>query len=168
MYQNYSGTAKDVDSMMIRIEDLPPKTQWQKFIERYSEEKMIGFDVDESKGLVIYTDPTTRICENDERYYFAMKDTLLIPTRDTCKYYRIRKFEEVLGKKAYQGKKYLILACSSEISMYNLYTNNVIANFISSFSIPSQSISEYDGFYRFHVRKNIFENELKELYKPEE
>ena len=160
MYRNYSGTAEDVDSMMIRIEDLPLKTRWQQFIDRYSEEKMIGFDVDESKGLLIYTDPTTRIYENDERYYFVMKDTLLIPTRDTCIYYRSRKFEEVLGKKEYQGEKYLVLASSSEISIYNLYTNNLIANCVCSFSIPPQSVPEYDGSYRFHVRKNIFENEL--------
>ena len=61
---------------------------------------------------------------------------------------------------ALKGKRkgqYSISINANEISIYNLYTNNLIENFVSAFSIPATSVPMDDSYYEFNVKKEIFE-----------
>jgi hypothetical protein len=69
-------------------------------------------------------------------------------------------YEEIFGDKKYNGEKYLMIANESEISIYNLFTNNLIANYVMSFAVPQQSVPQKDGYFRFKVKKDLFDSEL--------
>ena len=46
---------------------------------------------------------------------------------------------------------------NSEIAVYNLYTNNLIANYVSGFTIDMKPVPKEDGFYKFQFRKYLIE-----------
>ncbi|MGB2990919.1 MAG: hypothetical protein WBC98_13275, partial [Candidatus Zixiibacteriota bacterium] len=92
---------------------------------------------------------------------------LLIGADANWREYQSKKFHGVFGNREYQGEKYLILANGSEISIYNLFTNNLIANYVSSFSDTHSPVPSENGLYYFTARKYIFDAELKSILMDE-
>ena len=79
--------------------------------------------------------------------------------------YKSKKFIEFFKDHEYQGEKYLIIANSDEVAIYNLFTNNLIADFVSSFSIPMKLIPKKDDFFEFYTLKSLFDKPLTEILK---
>ena len=165
LYIKYSGTYEDVSQMNIVQDDLPTLERWQEFLNEFKENKTIGFDYNCPQVFQILHDTKAEILENCDRYYFSIKDTLIISSGDEQKRYKSRKFEEIFPNKRYNGEKYLIMASNDEISVYNLYTNCLIANFVSAFSEPVEIVPLHDGFYKFSVPKRIFDEEFRDIFK---
>jgi hypothetical protein len=63
--------------------------------------------------------------------------------------------------KKYNNEKYLITANENEIAVYNLFTNNLLANFVSSFSVPYKPANNQNGYYKFSIIKDVFDENLK-------
>ncbi|NQU68349.1 MAG: hypothetical protein HQ510_10435 [Candidatus Marinimicrobia bacterium] len=128
LYQKYSGSAKDVDGFLIAPEDLPESLKWQHFLQK-SELSSITFDVPDREITSITDDDFAKIGEDSTRYYFEVKDTLLIKCGKADKNYRSLKFNENFPSRLYAGETYLILVNETELSVYNLFTNNLIDSF---------------------------------------
>ena len=91
----------------------------------------------------------------------------MIGADTSCGEYQSKKFSDVFGNREYRGEKYLILADSNEISVCNLLTNNLIANYVSSFSGSHSPVPSENGLYYFSVRKYVFDAELKSILMDE-
>lgn len=163
LYGKYSGTANEVEGMKIDESELPERAAWHEFIGVYSQKKAIDFENSQTQTQLIYDGASARIFEDLRSYYFNLRDTLLIGADTKRHEYHSKKFYGVFGNRKYQGEKYLILANASEISIYNLFTNNLIANYVSSFSDTHSPVPSENGLYYFTVRKYIFNAELKSI-----
>ncbi len=69
--------------------------------------------------------------------------------------YESQKFFELFGARKYKGEKYALIAGPQEIQVYNLYTDNLIANLVCSFRTGLESVPYEDGYYRFEIRKSV-------------
>ena len=58
------------------------------------------------------------------------------------------------------SEKYLIIANQNEISIYNIYSNNLIGKYVASFSVPVKSVLMKNDFFEIAVKKELFDEEL--------
>ena len=101
------------------------------------------------------------ISETEEFYHFQTKSNeLLLSEIEYDKKYRSKQFNLLFPEKKYNGAKYLILIEEEEINIYNLYTNNLIACYVSAFSSPQLSVPHKDGWFTFAVGKSAFNENL--------
>jgi len=164
LYKGFSGSSSEVNTMIINENILPAKTEWYTYINSQLCSNSIDFKNPEMSTILIFKNESTEVSMSKGRYFFKLKDILFIKT-DTCnKDYHSKKFSEIFPEKKYNNEKYLISININEISIYNLFTNNLIGNLVSSFTIPYEQIPEKDGYFSFCVKKSIFDEELKEDY----
>ena len=159
LYQKYSGNRARVEQMKISNADLPSRSDWQKFIHKL-EFSAIQLDQFNENAVLIYKNENGRIYSDKQFYHFEMKDTLLIGSDSIDTNYRSNKFQELFPLKKYNGEKYAILVNASEISIYNLYNNNLVDVFIAAFSTDQKSVPQQNGFFRFSVIKDLFEDDI--------
>jgi hypothetical protein len=163
LYLEYSGSADEVEKMTIDEKELPETVAWHEFIDDYSQRKAVDFADSEIQAQLIYDGASARVFEDSLSYYFNLRDTLLIGADTSFREYQSRKFHDVFKTREYQGEKYLILADSNEISIYNLFTNNVVANYVSAFSDSHSPVPCENGWYHFRVSKCVFGAELRNV-----
>lgn len=163
IYQKYSGSAQEINTKIISQKELPEFSSWQDFI-KSSKFSSISFEKPENKLSLVFKNNSVSIYEDSEKYYFELQDTLLIKTDENLTKYKSKKFYEIFQDREYNGEKYIILVNDSEISIYNLFTNNLIESFASSFSLEFSSIPNDNGIFKFSISKNIFDANLKDGY----
>ena len=167
LYLEYSGTADEVEKMEIDEKKSPEAVAWHEFIDHFSQRKAVDFEDSEIQAKLLQDGSSARVFEDSLSYYFDLRDTLLIGADTSFREYRSRKFHDVFKTREYQGEKYLILADSNEISIYNLFTNNLIANYVSAFSDRHSPVPCENGWYRFRVSKCVFGAELRDILMDE-
>ena len=160
LYKKYSGTSDEVEKIKIKTNELPSSEEWNKFMDKSRLESIELWETENAKILVNECE-AAQISEDSDKYYFAIKDTLLIKTNEFYPEYKSKKISEITKNRKYNSEKYLITANENEIAVYNLFTNNLIANFVSSFSVPFNPVNIQNGYYKFNVAKNIFDENLK-------
>ena len=97
------------------------------------------------------------VYENQKEYICRIKDTLLISTPTTIPNFRSKIFSQHFPNRKYNSEKYLIIANQNEISVYNLFSNNLIGKYIASFLIPPKTVPYKEGFYEFVINKDLFD-----------
>lgn len=163
LYKKYSAS-KDLNIIEnIDKNDLPVGENWNLFVDSLVDKNPIKIvDKVDLKNLTLITkNENCEIFGGVNEYFFRVKDTLLISTSDKIPNYKSRLFAEHLPQRKYNSEKYLIIANRNEISIYNLYSNNLIGKYVSSFSIPPKAINKNDGFYEFVIKKDMFDQEIK-------
>ena len=163
LYRKYSGSAEEVNQMVISETDLPAPKNWNNFIVQYMDDSDISLDRNYPDAYFVFENEKVYIAEKNDRYYFKMKDTLLISGSHHPSNFMSKKFYEIFPAGKYRGEKYLILANINEISIYNLFTGNLIANFVSAFSIPARTVPLENGYFTFSVAKSIFDEDFKNI-----
>ncbi len=151
LYRSYSGHEKSVDSMVISENILPLENELKKFLS------------DSLRFASITLDKGNNQYWQQSNYTIKMKDALFLTPQSRLLDYRSKKFYEIFPGKRYQGEKYIIICSKNEISIYNLYTNNLIANYISAFSTTTIQSASTEGWYIFSVSKTIFDEPLENL-----
>ena len=112
------------------------------------------------ENMIIKKD-NIKIGETEEFYYFHTKASkLFFSDNENDKKHRSKQYNTLFPEKEYKGDKYLILINEEEINIYNLYTNNLIACYVSAFSPSQVSVPQRNGWFSFTVRKSIFNNNL--------
>ena len=165
LYKKYSASL-DLNLIdKISINELPDEIEWEKFVDSlidknpvrvFEEKDYSGFDlITKQNGFEVY--------ENEIEYLFRVKDTLLIISGEKIFDYQSKIFKLIFPSRNYDSEKYLIIANSNEVSVYNLFSNNLIGKYVASFSIPPKALTNNNGFYEFVVRKDLFDEELLEL-----
>ncbi|MFZ0453445.1 MAG: hypothetical protein WAM24_06800, partial [Ignavibacteriaceae bacterium] len=165
LYKKYSGTETKIEKLKIIPDDLPPAEEWGHYLKNYSDSNSIKTGIPVSKtfkeiGKVknIFT-----ISENQSYYLFLIKDTLLLSPAETMNNYRSKLFHELLPDKIYNGEEYAVIADSNEISVYNFYSNNLIAKYVRSFTWLNKKVPHINNLYQFLIEKNIFDKPLNEM-----
>lgn len=162
LYKKYSAS-KDL-SLIDAIDkiELRSEENWNLFVDSLADKNSIKVkDRADLKDLTLITkNENCEIYDGENEYFFRVKDTLLIGTSDKIPNYQSKLFAEHLPQRKYNSEKYLIIANRNEISVYNLYSNNLIGKYVASFSIPPKAINENDGFYEFVIKKDLFDEKL--------
>ncbi|MDA3812958.1 MAG: hypothetical protein PF570_01770, partial [Candidatus Cloacimonetes bacterium] len=158
LFRKYNSN--DSVSKSINPKDLPPEEEWKYFINNYITMKNIQFP-EKLMGNNNISKDNLIISETEEFYCFQTKlDKILFSESKYDRQYRSKQYNLLFPEKEYSGEKYLILISEEEINIYNLYTNNLIAGYVSAFSSSHLSVPQKDGWFTFTVRKNIFSDNL--------
>jgi hypothetical protein len=163
LYRNCSGTAGEVSGMVIDDNDLPAPERWQAFLDSYIQYDKIRLGEVPLQKKLIFQGQAGSIYRAGDSYFFHVKEAVLIGPQNAPRGYRSARFDQLLPKGTYHGEKYLVTANSSEVGVYNLWTNNLTANFVCGFSLEVESVPEQDGFFEFYVRESAFDEPLEEL-----
>lgn len=163
LYRAHSGSAGDNVTVQIASNELPDDSRWQLYIRTSSQNQLITLDSISNHDRVIFEDQFSRVSEDSMQYHFLLFDSLLLPSTITFPTFRSREFSELFPGKIYHGEKYLIRATHEEISVYNLLTNNLIANYVESFTIPPLSVPQSGNRYSFSIKKNVFDEPIGSL-----
>ena len=162
MYRALSGTAQQVDDMNMSPDELPEQAHWQTFLDGFAKSPVIRFEQPGENSNLIFQDHSSIIRADSDRYYFQIRDTLLVPSKSTFEGYQSIKFDEIMPGQ-YNQEKYLIIAGPEEISVYNLYSNNLVASYALAFSIPPVPVPQEDGYFLFSIDKGCFDEPLEDL-----
>ena len=157
LYEKYNSN--DSFSKSINPKDLPPDKEWKYFINNYLTMKNIQFPEKLMGNNNINMDNLI-ISETEEFYHFQTKTNIILFERKFDRYYRSKQYNVLFPKMEYKGGKYLILIEEEEINIYNLYTNNLIACYVSAFSSSHLPVPQRNGWFTFTVRKSIFNDNL--------
>jgi hypothetical protein len=89
-------------------------------------------------------------------------DKLLISTLDngtfTFNNGEAKKWDTPLFSTLKQNQIYTAIRINdNEIAIYNLLTNNLMANYVSGFTTDMKRVQKENGFYEFSIRKDIFD-----------
>jgi hypothetical protein len=139
---------------------LPSEINWKYFVNKYSnnEEIMVNFSNDDYQTLI--EDSLFVIKGNNEYYLFETKGNILISDGLDLDNYVSTTFSEFNPHSIYDGEKYLIHVNESEVAVYNLYTNNLIANYVSGFTLDMKPVPKENDIFKYCVRKNIFNEQI--------
>ncbi|MEJ2616474.1 MAG: hypothetical protein P8Z35_16075, partial [Ignavibacteriaceae bacterium] len=165
LYKKYSGNEPDIEQLKINPNDLPAKEKWDKYVELYKNYNSIKLSIlgnnnyKEIKSLKNHY----MISENSDYYLFRMKDTLLIGSAQNSNKYQSKLFHEIFPYKKYKNVEYAIIADSNEVSVYNFYSNNLIAKYVRSFSASSKKVPQFNNYYQFLIKKDLFEKPITGL-----
>ena len=161
LYRKYSSN--NPVTISIDSKDLPHDEEWQIFINNYKTMTNIQFPEKFTENMIIKKDDI-RIGETEEFYYFHTKAIkLLFSENENDKKHKSKQYNILFTEEEYRGEKYLILINKEEINVYNLYTNNLIACYVSAFSPSHLSVPNKNGWFSFAVRKSIFNKNLFEM-----
>lgn len=162
LYRKYSGTSEKVLFEIINEEDLLSNDKWNLFIDSLSSQNPVKTKVDLNVlGYKLITKQNDfEVYKNEAEYFFRIKDTLLISAPTIISNFKSKIFSQHFPSREYKSEKYLIIANQNEISVYNLFSNNLIGKYVASFSLPPMAVPYKDGFYEFVIYKYLFDDEF--------
>ncbi len=165
LYRKYSGSSEKVLSEKINENDLLSDDKWNLFIDSLSSQNpiMINTELFVSDYKLITKQNDFEVYENEKEYLFKIRDTLLISTPTILSNFKSKIFSQHFPNRKYNSEKYLIIANQNEISVYNLFTNNLIGKYVASFSLPPKTVPYKDGFYEFVIKKDLFDEDFIKL-----
>ncbi len=165
LYKKYSASNDLSRIETIDKTNLPSEQDWNLFVDFLLKTNpvKIAENIDMNNFKPLIKKGNFEIYNNNEVYFFRIKDTLLISSADKLSDYQSKLFYLHFPKRLYQSEKYLIIVNQNEISVYNLYSNNLIGKYAASFSIPSKSVTMQNDFYEFLIRNDLFDEDLKHI-----
>ncbi len=159
LYRKYSGSSAAFDKMIIDTTDLPERSTWLQYVAARLRQPDI-IPANEIMPQSVRLD-AFQISVAGEYYRFETKGPILINGSPDRIGHPGKKFNELFPGKKYDGEKYAIIASADEVSVYNLFTDNLIAKYVKCFTLNQQSVPESGGCFRFLVKKSVFDAEDK-------
>ena len=157
LYLKYS--LMDISGLVIKQDELPSELDWDDYVKNFTNDQLVRVDFPKENFRTLAEDSSYSLKENDTSYLFEIKNDILISISCEEKGYISKKFNELYPDKLYNREKYLVRVNDSEVAVYNLFTNNLIANYVSGFSVDMKPVPKENGFYKFAVQKKIFDEE---------
>jgi hypothetical protein len=162
LYRKYSGSIDELSASVIDPALLPSADKWIAFVSEYSA-AAITPGITANNAEVIYNNDSLIIAKDKTNLYVKSKGNIIISGSTNIHGYTSKLFKEEVPGKMYNGEKYFIKVSKSEVSLYNLYTNNLIANYAMGFSSDMKPVPENDGYYLFTLPVNLFREETSGL-----
>lgn len=147
----------------ISTSDLPPEEEWLKFLDQNPDNEEIKLNFNKNDFEKLIENPSFTISQQDDYYLFETKGSLLLSASDKDENYQSKIFNELFPNNKYEGEKYLLRVNDTEIAVYNLYTNNLIANYASGFTVDMRPVPKENGYYEFLLRRELFDEYLSDL-----
>ncbi|UCH64359.1 MAG: hypothetical protein JSW63_06890 [Ignavibacterium sp.] len=154
-YLEYS--ADNINGMVISLDDLVPDNQWRKFISECGTYEQIKIGIEDEGFISLNENSSYLLKENQESYLIKTSGNLLISISEVESNYISKIYNEFYPKKKYKGEKYFIRVGDNEVAIYNLFTNNLLANYTTGFTLDGNMVSKEKGYYTFIVEKSLFD-----------
>jgi hypothetical protein len=167
LYRMHSGSFGDQQTLHIASSELPDTSAWMSYIRDSSESGPIVLDTSSFDSPVIFGGSTWQIREDSERYYFRISDMAVLPGKEMYPNYVSKAFRDAVPDRVYKGEEYMVKATADDISVYNLFTNNLIASYAASFTVPPRKVPQIGGRYCFSIRKSVFEDAISRSRSPD-
>ncbi len=119
--------------MKISKNDLPPGEKRGRFYKMYETKPAVSLEVNLS-GREAEINKDYHIFEGDEYYTFCMKKALLIKGDFLAAGYESKKFDELFPGVGYNGERFAVTNLNGELSLYDLFTNELTAKYSPGFS----------------------------------
>lgn len=161
LYRSLSGSEEFVDNIGLDSIRFPSQVRFKEFLDTYKYLGGISFEEKGSPGRVIYEDAEGKIYDSGKFYLVKLKGSMVLSPQEKPENYKSRKFQEIFPKAGYKGEKYLITSNAKEVSVYNLYTNNLIASYSAGFSLSQKDVTFKDGYFQFYINKEVFDEDLQ-------
>ena len=156
LYRKYSTGAATIANMIIDSLDLPSATEWAQYVAAYQKEP----DISLPKDIAFSNQPPSgnyRITDAGRSCLIELKDTVLLKIDTGRTSAASKQFGELFPGRNYMGEKYAIIPSTDEISIYNLYTGNLIAKYVSAFTAEQKHVPKVNFYYCFFVKKTVFD-----------
>jgi hypothetical protein len=161
LYERFSGENSQAD---IPENILPPVERWEAHLQSFAGSQQIQVQpIEEATCNPIFMDALAEICQGTAGVHFKIEGVVLFSEAQAPKNYHSSIFKELFPTEHYRGEKYAITANENEISVYNLYTNDLLAKYVPSMSVQKSLIVLKDGRYVFSVNKNVFDEDIRGL-----
>lgn len=162
LYKKYSGDNDKINQQKINLSELPSDLSWQKYLEEHSKFNAIRVAEFEEKKFrqIIIEAENLVIKENKNEYLIKLKSSFEIVSNKNFENYKSKLFYELFPTRQYQNQKYIISANTDEVSVYNLYSNLLIAKYVKGFSTKNESVKNENGFFVFTIKKTVFDEAL--------
>jgi hypothetical protein len=167
LYRNHSSTHGTIDGQIIDHKALPPDSLWNRYLADMTSSVVNLMDTLPARLTLLTDDKEVNISEDSERYYFQLSHGVALRGTERFPGYKSRAFKEALPANTYSGEKYLILATADDISVYNLFTNTLIASYSAGFSQSLKKVPKAAGRYSFWVSKRIFDEPLDRVIRAQ-
>jgi hypothetical protein len=163
LYRKYSGTENFTSGIKVNSLMLPPIGNFEKFADSMNSSGLMAIDVHDKNGKIISEGPFYSIRKTEDSYLISVRKNILLTPAVKSDEYISKKFSEVFPGVEYKGEKYLITAAAREVNIYNLYTNILIASYTAGFSLENKEVPAEKGFFKFMIRKEVFDENLESL-----
>ena len=163
LYKKYSCGVSKINQLKIDSGELPGDTEWLEYVHKKGETGSIrvsGIEETDFPTLIVKAEDYS-IHENKDEYLFMIKDNMEIFSETTCLSYESKLFKQLFPGKDYKIQMYLLAADSNEVSVYNLFTNNLIAKYVTAFTMGNEPVNQKGGLYIFTVQKRVFDEPIK-------
>jgi hypothetical protein len=155
MYRRHSGEAGSHGVLHIEQDEVPEDSLWASYLRGPASRNAIRPDSIPDRARVIFEDSTLTIADDGDDFIVMVRDAVAHGGAERYAGYSSMKFREELPGRSWSGEKYLIRASAAEISVYNLFTNNLIASYVAAFSLPPVSVPMIGGTNSFRISKTI-------------
>lgn len=165
LYIKYSSDAVGISQMQIDLNELPINTDWEKYVTEIQNERLINIsEIDENKfASELIENENIIVYENKTEYLIKLKNSIGLKQKNNHYNYNSKLFSELFPSDKYQNEKYIILSNSEEVSIYNLFTNNLLAKYVRGFSTDNKSVQQKSGYHIFSIKKNLFDESLESM-----
>jgi hypothetical protein len=161
LYEKYSANNPRGE---VPADILPAEERWDSYLQSYRgvQPIVVGSTIITTCDTIL-ADMRAQICRSEDLIHFKINSAVLFGEERPPQYYQSTIFKELLPGVLYQGEKYLVTGGENEISIYNLYTNDLTAKYVPTMSVRQSPIQIEDGYCVFSLEKSVFEEDLREL-----
>ncbi len=154
LYRTSGASRYNLTKLNVKL--LPDEAEWTDFLGKYTQYSKIEPHDPENNIKSSKTD-TLIITDNQDYYYFWAKNSINLFGESTGNA-KSRLIDQDFPDQIYNGENYLLKIFDSEISIYDLNTNNLIANYVNSFDTTAKAVFNINGWYTFKVKKSVLSN----------
>jgi hypothetical protein len=167
LYKSLNGTLADLEKIKRNQIDLPDAETIDSYFKEYESEPNIYVDKHDTIKSIL---GSRSFIKAGDFYKFSITTPFIISldSSQVQKSYISKKYDEIIKRNKNEGGYnssfiYGIAADSLSVSLYNFYTNEIIASYSVNFSMKPQPVPVINGRYEFFIRQSIFENDLDSI-----
>ncbi len=163
LYKRYSTDVNNIEKLKISYQDLKIDQDFKTYLDKNIKNKITFLSVDNisNKNLILQSDEN-KIYETKNKYIFSLNSNILLSNNTSDAGYKSKVYKKIYKKSKYKNQKYMITFTKDEISVYNLFTNELIANYANGFLLDNKIVLNNESIL-FSIDKDIFDNSLKDL-----
>lgn len=159
-YRKYSAIDARSLHSTIDTNDLPLPEHWNIFVQETAGKNPVAPGESTKADIIIAQDQQYSLRESESAYVFHIQDTLLITLPLAADGFISKKYLNLFPSRTYHGERWAIIADTMEITIYDLLTNSLAANFVTAFDVQGRTVPKDNGLYTFTVHKAVFQESL--------
>ena len=156
LYRRNSTVQENIGGLLLNKGELPAESKWLAYVKKRGAQHAIELEPSDKDFKEIYSDSLIAISMGPSQYLIRTRAKAAFGGGDIRGNYHSTIFAQEFGEREYREEEFAIVANSDEIKIYNLYTNNLIANLVGSFRNPALTIPSENGVFSFVVNKSAF------------